>query len=229
MVLLLDDAGSFAATPAQVIELGAAHLAAAQDLDRVDHGRIERKDALHALAVRNLAHREVFVEPGARAADADALVGLDAGALALDHLDVDEEGIAGLEVRNFLAGGKLGNLLFLELLDQIHGNSPSGSAKCGRRGVLIGWAGRASSSDPGTDLPPFRPRLAAGSFRSSLPAGSPQVRPPRPREPLGLGAAPGRNLGVIPRCEDLRNRAALPELGPRILRVFEQPLREAFL
>ena len=37
VVLLLGDAGRFAAQPAQVIELGAADLAAAHDLDRVDH------------------------------------------------------------------------------------------------------------------------------------------------------------------------------------------------
>src|SRR5215813_11624533 len=125
MVLLLDDAGSFAATPAQVIELGAAHLAAAQDLDRVDHGRIERKDALHALAVRNLAHGEILVEARARAADANALIGLDAGALALDHLDVDEDGVARREIRDRLAGGQLRDLLFFELVNQIHGNSPA--------------------------------------------------------------------------------------------------------
>src|SRR5580692_6020881 len=36
---LLDDAGRLAAQVAQVIELGATHLAAAHDLDRVDHRR----------------------------------------------------------------------------------------------------------------------------------------------------------------------------------------------
>src|SRR5712691_4866105 len=69
MVLLLDDAGGLAAAAAQVIELGAAHLAAAHDLDRVDHRRIERKDPLHPLAVGNLAHGEVLVEARAGAAD----------------------------------------------------------------------------------------------------------------------------------------------------------------
>src|SRR5712691_5212694 len=61
----------------------------------------------------------------------------------------------------FLAGGKLCNLLFFELLDQIHGNSPSGSAKRRRRAVLlVVRVGRASTtprpvchySEPG--LPP---------------------------------------------------------------------------
>src|SRR5262249_45701796 len=63
MVLLLDDAGALAAQAAQVIELGAAHLAAAHDFDRVDHRRIEREHAFHALAVGNLAHGEILVQP----------------------------------------------------------------------------------------------------------------------------------------------------------------------
>src|SRR5450759_2164211 len=37
------DARLLAAQSAQVIELGAAHLAAAHDLDRVDHRRVERE------------------------------------------------------------------------------------------------------------------------------------------------------------------------------------------
>src|SRR5712691_9077684 len=125
VVLLLRDARRLAAAAAQIIKLGAAHLAAADDLDRVDHGRIERKDALHALAVGNLAHGEVLVEARARPADANALIGLDAGALALDHLDIDENGIARREIRDLLAGGKLRDLLFFELVNQIHGNSPA--------------------------------------------------------------------------------------------------------
>src|SRR5262245_18052663 len=78
VVLLLRDARGFAAAAAQVIELGAADLAAADDFDGVDHGRIERKNALHALAVGNLAHGEILVEAGAGAADAHALITLDA-------------------------------------------------------------------------------------------------------------------------------------------------------
>src|ERR1700716_3986836 len=90
VVLLLGDARLLAAQSAQVIELGAAHLAAAHDLDRIDHRRIERKHALDALAIGNLAHREVLVEAGAGAPDADALIGLDAAALAFHHLVIDD-------------------------------------------------------------------------------------------------------------------------------------------
>src|ERR1041384_2861184 len=65
--LLLGNARLLAAQAAQVVELGAANLAPAHDLDRVDHRRVEREDALHALAVGNLAHREALVNATARA------------------------------------------------------------------------------------------------------------------------------------------------------------------
>ena len=80
----LGDAGRLAAAAAQVIELGAPHVAAAHDLDRGDARRMQREDALHALAVGDLAQGEVRVDAGVLAADADALEGLDALALAFD-------------------------------------------------------------------------------------------------------------------------------------------------
>src|SRR6202521_1589222 len=85
----LGDTRLLAAPAAQVIELGAAHLAAAHELDRVDHRCVEREDALDALAIRNLPHGEVFVDAGASPPDAHAFIGLNAGSLALGHLDVD--------------------------------------------------------------------------------------------------------------------------------------------
>src|SRR4051794_36623226 len=116
----LGDAGRLAAAIAQVIELGAADLAAADHLDRIDHRRIEREDALDALAIRDLADREALLQAAAVASDAHALIGLDAGALALDHLDVDDHGVAGLELRHFLAARKAGNLFLLDGLDKVH-------------------------------------------------------------------------------------------------------------
>src|SRR4051794_7504851 len=69
----LGDARRLAGAPAQVIELGAADLAAAHDLDRGQARRVEREDALDALAVRDLAQREAGVDAGVAAGDADAL------------------------------------------------------------------------------------------------------------------------------------------------------------
>src|SRR5262245_40132108 len=137
----LGDAGGFAAAAAQVIELGAADAAAAHELDRVDHGRIEREHALNAFAVGDLAHREVLVEAVAGAADAHALISLHTGALALDDLHVHDDRVARSEFRNVLAGGQLFDLLVLELLYEVHGKSPSARAT-GRRGKasrLIGF------------------------------------------------------------------------------------------
>src|SRR5262245_28577582 len=98
-LLTLDDAGRLAAASAQIIELGAAHPATAHDLDRLDQRRVHREDALHALAVRDLAHSEVLVDPATGSPDAHALIGLHAGPLAFDHSDVDAERIAGTEIR----------------------------------------------------------------------------------------------------------------------------------
>src|SRR5437868_428371 len=125
MVLPLGDARGLAAPAAQVIELGTADLAAADDLDGIDHGRIEREHALDALTVGNLAHRKVLVESRAGAADADAFIGLDAGALPFDHLVIDENRITRPEFGDFLPRGKLCHLLLFELLNEIHRNSPS--------------------------------------------------------------------------------------------------------
>src|SRR6266581_7275560 len=72
VILLLADACGFAAPAAQIVELGAAHLAASHNLDRVDHRRIERKYPLHALAVGDFPDCETLVEARARARDADA-------------------------------------------------------------------------------------------------------------------------------------------------------------
>src|SRR6516162_4966475 len=97
-ILALDNARGLSAPAAQIVELGAAHLAAANDLDRIDHRRVKRKDALDAFAVGNLAHREVLVQPRSGAADAHAFVGLHTGAVAFDDLDVDDQRIPRLEI-----------------------------------------------------------------------------------------------------------------------------------
>src|SRR4051794_3061688 len=88
---LLADPRRLAGAATQVIELGAAHVAAALHLDRRDHRRIGLERALHAFAAGDLAHREAGVEAAVALADDDAFVGLDALALAFDHRDVDDD------------------------------------------------------------------------------------------------------------------------------------------
>src|SRR5262249_53654253 len=116
VVLLLHKARGFSAPPPPGIEAGAGHLAAGHPSDGVDHRGIERKDPFHAFAIGNLANGKILVQAGTGAPDTDALIGLDARALALDHLVVDEQRIAGAEIGNLLAGREFCDLLLFELL-----------------------------------------------------------------------------------------------------------------
>src|SRR5687768_3321894 len=109
---LFFDAGSLAREVAQIVELGATHVAAALHGDRADRRAVRLEHALHAFAVRNLAHGERRVEAAIAARDDDAFVGLHALAVAFLHLHLDDDGVAGREVRNFLVepfGFELGN------------------------------------------------------------------------------------------------------------------------
>ena len=110
---------------AQIIQLGAAHVAAAHHGDLGDQRRVEREHALHALAVADLAHGEVAVQPLVGARDAHALEGLGAGALALDHLHRDAHRVAWHEVGHAAARGQAGDLLGLVMLDDVHRSDPS--------------------------------------------------------------------------------------------------------
>ena len=92
------------------------------------------EDALDALAIGDLAYREILVDPATGAADAHALISLHAGALALDHLDVDAHGVAGTELGDLALLGERRNLLFFELLDDVHGRYLSQGACLGRVG-----------------------------------------------------------------------------------------------
>src|SRR4029453_5708076 len=97
---VLGDAARLAAQVAQVVELGAAHDALADDLDLPDARAVEREHALHTLAEGDFAHRERGVHAGVLAADAQALIDLQALAVAFLHLDVHAERIAGLKARH---------------------------------------------------------------------------------------------------------------------------------
>src|SRR5438552_6577108 len=215
-LLLLGDARAFAAQAAQVIELGAAYLAAAHDLDRIDHRRIEREHALDALTIGNLAHREVLVEPGAGAPDAHALIGLDAAALALHHLVVDDERVARLEIGNGFAGGKLRHLLLFELFDQVHRVSPSAAPEMQKAHVGVGGLELACFYDTARALSPVRGGLLGRAGAGQM--GGPEVGPALAGEPFGLRPPPSRNFGVIAASEHVGDSAAFEHLGPGILR-----------
>src|SRR5689334_15434817 len=117
----LDDAGGLTGAAAQVVELGAADAAAADHLDAVEARAVERKHALDPLAVGDLAHREGRVDAAVAPRDAHALEGLHALAVALDHLHVHPQRVARPEVGDLPLLGGPGDLLALELLDDVHG------------------------------------------------------------------------------------------------------------
>src|SRR5437660_9034913 len=204
----LGDTGGFAAQAAQVIQLGAPHLAATDELDRIDHRREQREHALDALAVGDLADREALVQAMAGAADADALVGLDAGAFAFDHLDVDDHGVARLEVRNGLAGGELLGLLLVERLNEVHGKFSVGCAPARLR-EKADCMGRASFYDKAAALSPHPGFTVIWGFWAGFgrpprgPAGVPWSAA-RPRPAARPGPCHGRRRSGFPGWPGLR-------------------------
>src|SRR4051794_11185949 len=117
---ILGNAGRLAAAVAQIIELGAPHLAAAHDLYAFDHRRINREDALDAFAIRNLADREILLEAGAGAGDDDAFIGLHAGTRSFGDAHVDADRVARLEFRELALFNDFRGLFGLELTDDVH-------------------------------------------------------------------------------------------------------------
>src|SRR5262245_11436106 len=91
--------------------------------------------------------------------------------------------------------------------------------------ALIVCAGRASFYDTAALLSPIPAGLLAGPFAGLFGLGDaghmggPQIRAACAGEPLGLGAAPGRDLGMIAAGENGGDRTALPTLRPGVLRM----------
>src|ERR1700738_5310153 len=207
VLLLLADAGRFAAQITQVIELGAAHLAATHHRDRVDHRRHHREYAFHAFAVGNLAHRKTLIEPAAGTADADAFIGLHAGAAAVDHLDADDHGVAWSELRNLLAGGQFFELLFFELLNEVQREISIGSAqaipaRAARTSTILplrGFGARIRQRQPLVTHPSCFLGVFGRGFwpargRAAAPASGPRPRPgarPRPGRGRATAGLPG--------------------------------------
>src|ERR1700733_13607211 len=92
--LAFGDPGGLSAAVAQVIELGATDDAAALHLDGFDVRAHHREQTLDAFAEADLPHSEALVDALAAPGDADALVGLDALALAFLDLHVHADGVA---------------------------------------------------------------------------------------------------------------------------------------
>src|SRR5262249_31327514 len=156
--------------------------------------------------------------PAARPADADAFVGLHAGLVALDHLDVHEKGVARLKIGNVLAGREFLDLLFFELLDDIHREFSVGSAS-NRRAVLIWseWVGELVLQSfplvtPCYPLLPLGFRPVFGEFAGLV--RFPEVGPALGGQPLRLRAPPGPDLVVVAGGQYLRYRFSLEDRRP---------------
>src|SRR5439155_9547779 len=115
---LLTDARALAGELAHVIELGAAHVAFALELDRGDRRRVGLEGALDALARGHLAHGERGIDAAVLLGDHHALVGLDALALALDDADVDDHRVARGELGELLPHAL--DVFLFDLLNAVH-------------------------------------------------------------------------------------------------------------
>src|SRR6201991_822156 len=105
------DAGSLAFQATQVVQLRAADLTLTLHFDRVDSAAVGLEHALHAGAVRDLAHGEGGMQAAAALGNDDTFERLDALAVTFLDLDVDDHGVARTEIRQ-LAGDLLGFELF---------------------------------------------------------------------------------------------------------------------
>src|SRR5262249_51231064 len=121
--LLLVDPGRLTLADPEVVELGATDGALALHLDALDDRRVEREDALHAHAARDLADREGLANAAAAPCDHDSGEELDALLLALANLHVHADGVPGREGRNVVLQGGL--LQFEQ--NVTHGRTPSDS------------------------------------------------------------------------------------------------------
>src|SRR5262249_17835384 len=88
----------------------------ARHVDLLDPRRVHRERALDKhLVERLLTDGERLTDARPLPLDADALEHLDAAAVALDHLEMHADGVAGLEL------GHLSALAVLDVLDHCHG------------------------------------------------------------------------------------------------------------
>src|SRR5262249_59606523 len=90
--------------------------------------------------------------------------------------------------------------------------------------ALIVRAGRASFYDTGATLSPVPAGLLAAPFAGPFrlvrggQMGRPQIRAGRAGEPLGLPAAPSRDLGMVAAGTHARGGTGPPGLPPRLVR-----------
>src|SRR6185436_18517903 len=101
------EAAGLAEAVAEEVELGAAGVGAADDLELGDHRAVDRELALDADLVDDAADRNHLVGRAALAGDEDALEDLDPLLVALDDADVDVDRVTDVHDRDVgLEGGR---------------------------------------------------------------------------------------------------------------------------
>src|SRR5260370_29806058 len=161
----------------QVVELGAADVAAGGDLDLGDDGRVQRESALNAHAEADLADGEGLADTAALAADHDALEELDPLPVAFHDPDVDLHRVAGREV-----GPVVAEVRAVDEIGGVHGVAPGGGPVIvpGPSSPVSSAAARScrlSPSGPRRSGRPSRVRRSASVWRqAAIPAWSPERR-----------------------------------------------------
>ncbi len=135
---LFDGDGVLADAAAEVVEFGAADLAALGHFDFGNEGAVEGVDALDAFAVAQFAHGDGLAFGAAAFADDDAGKNLDAFFAAFDDSVMDLDGVTDIEF-----GGVRFHLLTLDLLEDIHGGA-GGAGSLGRLKEPASSLGRVS-------------------------------------------------------------------------------------
>src|ERR1039457_1931044 len=110
-LVALFQTGGLALKGAQIVQLGAAYAACADDIDMVHHLGVYREDTLHALAETDLADGDALAHARAIAGNQDAFEGLEALFLAFLDLDVNLDGVTGAKLGEFFLPLVLGNKL----------------------------------------------------------------------------------------------------------------------
>src|SRR5690606_17689002 len=131
-------------------------------------------------------------------------------------------GVAMGEFGNGALGNQRIELLFFELLNDVHFENPFYLFAGAPLELGLVWTAREISRQ--VERPYTRPD--PGSL-GLLPQPRPEVRPPLARQHLGLLAPPRLDASVIARGEDFGNVPPLEHLRPRIVRIFEQPVLKA--
>src|SRR5579863_2014593 len=90
----LPQTGGLAFQTPQIVQLGAADPAGPHNIDMIDHGSVQRKDALDTLAEADFAHGDRRTHPSVILRDNGSLERLQALLVAFFDLDVDTNGVA---------------------------------------------------------------------------------------------------------------------------------------